>query len=108
MRRADLRQMGAAGQLLVAGELKRVLPADDAELLRLGFPLRDGFTDADLERREDEIVRRMVAAGKSSVVLVLGGSHDLSDNIPDGWRVVRVECHSVMFATNRSRLTQSD
>ncbi len=94
MRRDDLRQMGAAGQLLVAGEVKRVLPADDAELLRLGFPLRDGFTEADRERREDEIVRRMVAAGKSPAVLVLGGSHDLSDNLPDGWRVVRVESNA--------------
>ena len=57
--------MGAAGQLLVAGEVKQVLPADNAELLRLGFPLRDRFTEADKEHREDERVRRIVAAGES-------------------------------------------
>ncbi len=86
--------MGAAGQLLVAGEVKQVLPADNAELLRLGFPLRDRFTEADKEHREDERVRRIVAAGESPAVLVLGGGHDLSDNLPAGWRSVRVDVNA--------------
>ena len=68
--------MGAAGQLLVAGEVKQVLPADNAELLRLGFPLRDRFTEADKEHREEG--RPLLAAGTSAIGQISRSSLRLS------------------------------
>ncbi|WP_166822561.1 hypothetical protein [Thalassoroseus pseudoceratinae] len=99
MMESDLVEMGVAALMIVDGEELEVMPAEDAELWEAGYPFRDGFTNADLECREDEIVRRIVAAGKSPAYLICGGSHDFADNVPSGWCVVRVEVNPWQVAT---------
>lgn len=74
----DLLRLGAAGQLALEGKL-RVLPAEGKGFEQAN-PVRDGaveFDEAANEKREDEIVRRLAKGG----CLVLGGAHDLADNI---------------------------
>lgn len=83
--RHDLLQIGAAGRLMLPDELEDVLPIEDDELLEDANPIgSDGTVRIDVEaneRREDAIVWRLLRAGPVSVV-VLGGVHDLSDNVP--------------------------
>ena len=74
----------APGQLLAGGELKRVRAADSDQALIECNPFdasgsRREVTAAAKERREDYMVSRMLETGTS--VIVLGGAHDLSDNI---------------------------
>jgi hypothetical protein len=78
-------RIGAAGQLIVAGELAEILPAEDEAAYERADPLagdRAGpvFDDAANEEREAGIVRKLLAAGPLAVV-VLGGAHDLSDQV---------------------------
>lgn len=92
--RQDLLHLGAAGRLLLSGELQAVLPAEDAEALAKANPAGpDGKIEFDAEadeRREDAIVRSIV--GDRVAVIVLGGDHDLADNIQ---RVARGSCQYV-------------
>ncbi|MFT5325283.1 MAG: hypothetical protein ACI8P0_003151 [Planctomycetaceae bacterium] len=41
------------------------------------------------EAREDAIVKRILKVS-GTAVLVLGGAHDLSDNVPEGVRLIEV------------------
>lgn len=83
MHREDTLEVGAGGRLMMAGELE-VIPTEDAEALEAANPVKDGKVqwdeDAD-ERREDAIVRNMLAGESPVAVLILGGGHDLSDNV---------------------------
>jgi hypothetical protein len=77
----SLLHMGAAAQLMVEGTLK-VLPAE-ADGFERANPVKDGRIGIDekaQEAREDEIVRSLLKK-KGTVYLMLGGAHDLSDNI---------------------------
>lgn len=91
--RHDLLQIGAAGRLMLADELEEVLPIEEDELLEAANPVgNDGTVRFDAEaneRREDVIVRKLLAAGPVAVV-VLGGGHDLSDNVPEDFEYVQV------------------
>lgn len=82
--KTDLLQLGAAGQLVVKGELKTVLPAEDSTAFKAANPIQpDGkivFNKKTNEAREDAIVRNLLK-GNGVVVIVLGGDHDLSDNL---------------------------
>lgn len=84
MMESDLTEMGAVARLIVDGHEIEVMAAENPELLRLGFPLRDGFTEADEERRESEMIRRIVGVSESPIVVILGDDHDLNDNLLDG------------------------
>lgn len=83
-RRMFLLEMGAAGQLLMAGELEDVLPVEDAQLYEKANPLsKEGHIELKpetIEAREDAMVKKMLDGGPFAFV-VLGGGHDLSDNI---------------------------
>ena len=71
-----------------------MLPAEDVEAMEAANPMKDGrveFDDAATERREDAIVRNVLASESPVVVLMLGGSHDLGDNVPGDVEVVRVQ-----------------
>ncbi|QDV53686.1 hypothetical protein [Gimesia fumaroli] len=76
--------IGAAGRLVVKGELKTLLPAEDAKAFEAADPVRaDGTVVFDKkadEAREDAIVRNLLKAD-GVVVITLGGAHDLSDNL---------------------------
>ena len=91
----DIRlQLGAVGQLLLAGEALEVLPLDDAELQAAADPVKaDGsvrFDQAANDRRERAMVKRLLKAGPVAIV-ILGRDHDLGDEIraADGRAVYR-------------------
>ena len=91
----DIRlQLGAVGQLLIAGEAVDVMPLDDAELQAAADPVQaDGsvrFDQAANDRRERAMVERLLKAGSVAIV-ILGRDHDLGDEIraADGRAVYR-------------------
>ena len=86
----------------MAGELDAVHPADDPELHRAADPFtKDGIEiDAEAnERRKDGIARLLLA--QSLAVVVLGGEHDLADNLPASVEYVRVAMRAYIDATAR-------
>lgn len=82
--RRDLMQMGAVSQLLISNELKSVLPLENAEAFEAANPVsKDGkirFDEAVEEKREDEMLK-ILLKGQGIKVIVLGGGHDLTDNL---------------------------
>ncbi|WP_298865474.1 hypothetical protein [uncultured Gimesia sp.] len=82
--KTHLLELGAAGQLVVKGELKTLLPAEDSKAFQAANPfLPDGkivFNKKADKAREDAIVRNLLK-GNGVVVIILGGAHDLSDNL---------------------------
>lgn len=91
LRREDTLQLGAPGAMLTAGELDAVLPGDDAELHRAADPVKAGnleFDEAANKAREDAIAKLLLAQKESFIIL--GGEHDLSDNLPATVEYVRV------------------
>jgi len=79
-----LLEMGAAGRLLIAGELEDVLPLEDADAFEQAKPITpEGEVKADtakLKARRDAQVKAVLEKGAFGLI-VLGGSHDLSDNV---------------------------
>lgn len=82
--RRDCLQMGAAAQLLISNELNSVLPLENAEAFEAANPIgKDGkfhFDEKAEEKREDEMVK-ILMRGQGIKVIVLGGGHDLTDNL---------------------------
>lgn len=80
----DLLHIGAAPRLVMSGELKTVLPAEDSKVMEAANPVKpDGSVVYDLKTaisREDAIARNLLKAD-GVVVIILGGGHDLTDNI---------------------------
>ena len=83
--RIDLLRIGAAGRLLVSGDLDDVVSLEDANAFREADPDgMDGTVAIDPnknEQREDEQVETLLACPSSLKLVVLGGGHDLSDNL---------------------------
>lgn len=79
-----LLEMGAAGRLLISGELEEVLPLEDAAALEKAKPISpSGGVKLDpvkLEARHDAQVKATMKEGRVAVI-VLGGSHDLTGSI---------------------------
>jgi hypothetical protein len=73
--RFALLEIGAAGRLLVAGELEEVLPLDDAKLLDAAAPvLANGkvtFDAAKVAARRDAMVERALARDHAAVIVRL-------------------------------------
>jgi hypothetical protein len=82
--RLELLELGALARLLVAGELQRVLPLDDAKLLDAAKPrLHNGQVVPDQAakaKRQDAMAQALLKAGPVAEA-VLGGSHDLTDSL---------------------------
>jgi hypothetical protein len=89
----DLLMVGTPGKLLMSGELKQVLPTETQKSLKENAPFdSQGNVKLDpiqIEKREDVIVGHLLKADLV-VVVVLGGSHDLSNNIPNDCEYIRV------------------
>jgi hypothetical protein len=85
-------RIGAAGQLHSEGMLK-TLAAEDKTAFEAARPIGpDGKVKLDaklIEAREAAIVKNVVSDNPVSV-LILGGAHDLSDNVPEGCQYIRV------------------
>ena len=79
----DKLALGAAGRLVVKGELETLFVTEDSGAFEAANPVRsDGFVfdkKAD-ERRGDAIVANLLK-GSGVVVIVLGEDHDLRDNL---------------------------
>lgn len=78
-------RVGAAGQLLAAGELARVLPAEEEAAYEQADPLAGGdgeliFAGRANDERQAAIIKRLLASGPLAVI-VLGGGHDLSEQV---------------------------
>ena len=90
----DMLLIGAPGQLLIDGHIKAVVPAEEAQAYEAANPVQpDGtivFDEKANEARESAIVKNLMKASSGTAVIVLGGAHDLSDNVPDGVRLVEL------------------
>lgn len=79
-----LLEMGAAGRLLISGELEDVLPLEDADALEKAKPISpSGGVKLDpvkIEARHDAQVKAVMKEGPVAVI-VLGGAHDLSSSV---------------------------
>ena len=97
--REDLLQLGAPGRLLMAGELDAVLPADDAKLLDAADPVNDGKIEFNSEagRAREEGMVRLLLKQKEAVV-VMGGAHDLANNLPAAVEYVRAKTRGYKLA----------
>jgi len=82
--RRDLLQLGAAGRLVLSGDLEGVLPLEDEKVFDAANPVaEDGTVTFDQEKiaaRQDGQVR-LLLEGEPFAVIILGGGHDLSDNV---------------------------
>lgn len=109
--RMDRLQIGAAGQLLLDEEIDEVLPVEDTQAYEDANPvMENGGVVLDrrkIETRQDAQVRRLLQADRCSLV-ILGGAHDLSDNID---RISCGTCEYVKITTRWYRefaLTDSE
>lgn len=98
----DLRllEYGAAGRLLAAKEVEQVHPLDDADLLDRAKPITPSGVKLDREKvaaREDAQVKAVMAKGGFGLI-VLGGSHDLSDSVR---RLGQGGCEYIRVTTRR-------
>lgn len=98
--RREMFRIGAVGQLHMEGKLK-ALPADDEKAHAAAQPIGpDGQVKLDeklIEARESAMVKIVVADAPVSV-LILGGAHDLSNNVPDDCQYIRVSTRA--YPTN--------
>ena len=84
-KRPNVLSLGSPGRLLARGLIKQVHAADTDATLALTNPLLPDGTlrkvaPEAIEKREDHMVRQVLRTGGNAVV-ILGGAHDLSDNI---------------------------
>lgn len=100
---ARLRELGAAGRLLIAGEIDEVLPLDDAGRLDQAKPITpSGKVSIDtvkLTARHDAQVKAVLDNAAFGLI-ILGGAHDLSDSIR---RLGRNRCEYIRLTTARFR-----
>jgi len=100
--RMQMLKMGVAGRLLIAGELKDVLPLENAAALQQANPVQDGELKPDAMKaaaRSAGQVRELLKAGTMTVI-ELGGSHDLSAAVK---RVADGKCEYLRVTTRRAK-----
>lgn len=78
--------MRSAGQLVAAGEPLRIRAADSEKTLAECNPIDESGAFREVsanarQRREDHIVRCAAESRDAPVLILLGGGHDLSDNM---------------------------
>jgi hypothetical protein len=99
--RLRLIDLGVPGMLLIAGEIDEVLPLEDADLFVAANPVTpDGKVKIDLEKlkaRRDAQVKAVLDKGGVGLI-VLGGSHDLSENVR---RLGQGRCEYIRVTTRR-------
>ena len=75
-----------------------MVPAEEAKAYATANPVKDDgtivFDEKANEKREDAIVRNLMKASGNTAIVVLGGAHDLSDNVPKGVHLVEVTVKS--------------
>jgi hypothetical protein len=94
-----LLEMGAAGRLLIAGELEEVLPLEDSDALDGASPITANgvkFDSEKIEVRHDAQVSSVMKEGTVAMI-VLGGAHDLSASV----RRASENCEYLRVTTRR-------
>jgi hypothetical protein len=98
---ARLLELGAAGRLLIAGEIDEVFPLDDADLLDQARPITPGgklrIDPRKLTARHDAQVKAVLDSGPFGLI-ILGGVHDLSDSVR---RLGGDRCEYIRVTTRR-------
>lgn len=98
-----LLEMGAAGRLLISGELEDVLPLEDADALEKAKPISPSggvkFDSQKLEARHDAQVKAIMKEGPVAVI-VLGGANDLTRSLQ---RLGGGNCEYLRVTTKRFR-----
>lgn len=98
-----LLEMGAAGRLLISGEIEDVLPLEDADALEKANPVTPSgvvkFDPKKLEARHDAQVKAIMKEGPVAVI-VLGGANDLTRSIQ---RLGGGNCEYLRVTTKRFR-----
>jgi hypothetical protein len=98
--RVALMEIGAAGRLLMSGELEEILPLEDAEKLEQAKPITPNgevkIDPAKVEARHDAQVGMAFKHGPVAVV-ILGGAHDLKNSASSGG------CEYIRVTTRRFR-----
>jgi hypothetical protein len=101
--RVALLEVGAAGRLLISGELEEVLPLEDAEKLDEAKPITPSgevkLNSAKVEARHDAQVWNALKYGPVAVV-ILGGAHDLTNSAS---RFSGGGCEYIWVTTKRFR-----
>ena len=95
-----LLHIGAAGRLLVAGEIDEVLPLEDSVLHEQADPITGNKINFNMDKvkaREDAQVKAVLDKGPFGLV-ILGGSHDLSDSVR---RLTQGRCEYIQVTTKR-------
>ncbi|MHC4403898.1 MAG: hypothetical protein ACYTG0_29930 [Planctomycetota bacterium] len=81
------------------GKIKAVLPAEEAKAYEAADPVaKDGTVVLDsvkIEARQDAQVKRLLGGGRFALI-ILGGAHDLSDNLD---RLSRGQAEYIRVAT---------
>tara|TARA_R110001592_G_scaffold29135_3_gene105978 strand:- start:14629 stop:15438 length:810 start_codon:yes stop_codon:yes gene_type:complete len=92
--RRDLMQLGVPTQLMITNELKSVIPLENSAAFKSANPnAENGKIQVDEkveEKREDEMLK-ILRKGQGINVIVLGGGHDLTDNLE------RMKLDSVLY-----------
>ncbi|WP_339685939.1 hypothetical protein [Gimesia maris] len=99
--RRDLMQLGVPAQLMIKNELNSVIPLENSAAFKSANPIGENgkikVNQEAEEKREDEMLK-ILRKGQGINVIVLGGGHDLTDNLD------RMKLDSVQYvrvATNR-------
>jgi hypothetical protein len=81
--REQLLRIGAAGRMLMAGELAEIVPLDDDAAHKAANPLKNDGTvvldESEIDSREKAMAERLLAGDEAVVVIVLGAAHDLTE-----------------------------
>jgi len=85
LERPNVLSLGVPGRLIATGLLKDVRAADTDSTLALTSPIGESgrlrtVPPVAMEQREDHMVQLMRQSG-DSCILILGGAHDLTDNV---------------------------
>jgi hypothetical protein len=91
----DLLQIGAAGRLLLLGEIDEVLPLEDHAAWRAAKPVAGGqlaFDEQTGLQREKAMVAKL--REHSDAIIVLGSGHDLRQHIGQDTSYVRIHVQS--------------
>lgn len=90
--RQDSLQVGATGQLVLSGEITEIRPSESLEAYLAANPVNDDgsvvLDDRAIEQRQNAIVKTLTVNNAS--LIILGGGHDLADNLPPDVEYLRV------------------
>lgn len=102
--RYDLLRLGPVARAISMGVDIEARPGDNTQLLEAALPKKTPHGEvndqAAVEKREDAIVQNCLR-GVSVAVIVLNGSNDLSNNLPNGCELIEMRTAAYELANKR-------